>query len=159
MGRFITQPWLALIPVAFFGGLFLWRRQRTLLLPASVWLLYLIWELGLFLSCDYSNGECNIRVDLLILRWILFAVSLFGAMTFLWGLLRKRKSGEDAPTILVITGFLGFFATLLGAGLSGASENSWLGWSAAASVLLGCGLWGLVDLLRTRGSKTGADHV
>lgn len=159
MGVFITQPWVALIPVALFGALFLWRRQRVLLLPTLVWLVYFIYELGLFLSCDYSNGECNIRVDLLLISWIMVGVNLFGALALVWGLFRRRLSGEDRPTILVITGFVGFFATLLGAGLADASATSWLGWLAAASVLLGCGIWGLVALLRSRSARTGEDHV
>lgn len=69
---FVANPALiALIAGLFFGAFLLirnteWARTRrinTLLIPATVWLLWAIWEWGVMTF----SPEANIRVDLLII--------------------------------------------------------------------------------------------
>lgn len=65
---FVQNPALiALISGIFFGAYLLLRgntalRSRALLVPATAWLLWAVWELAITLF----SPEANIRVDLLL---------------------------------------------------------------------------------------------
>ena len=63
---FIANPALALIPVALFALAWLASRSRATLVMAGLWLIYALLEFGnkARITC---SGECNIRVDLLVI--------------------------------------------------------------------------------------------
>jgi hypothetical protein len=85
LGVFILWPWLALVPVAAFGVLYARSRASIVLVAALAWLGYLVYESAIKLRW-LCSGECNIRVDLLVLYPLLLLVSVIA----LWRGLRGR---------------------------------------------------------------------
>jgi hypothetical protein len=75
MSVMIDQPWIALIPASLLAALYFFRRRRFVLVVAAVWALYAIDEYGnkLRILC---SGECNIRVDLLLIYPLLLLLTL-----------------------------------------------------------------------------------
>lgn len=84
MGILIEWPLLALIPLAAFLALFIWSRSRLALVAALLWALYLPYELAMKhrILC---SGECNIRVDLLLIYPGLIVVSVLAVITAIRG--------------------------------------------------------------------------
>jgi hypothetical protein len=66
LGVFIVWPWLALVPAAAFIVLAWTRRHAVVVVTALAWLAYAAWEAGMKLRL-LCSGECNIRVDLLLI--------------------------------------------------------------------------------------------
>ena len=66
LGIFIAWPALALVPAAVVGYFYIGSRSRVVLVTALLWLAYFPYELGMKLRI-LCSGECNIRVDLLLL--------------------------------------------------------------------------------------------
>jgi hypothetical protein len=85
LGVFILWPWLALVPVAAFGVLYARSRAGSALAAALAWLGYLVYESAIKMRW-LCSGECNIRVDLLVLYPLLLLVSVIA----LWRGLRGR---------------------------------------------------------------------
>jgi len=83
MAVLIEEPWLAAVPCALFLALYSLSRSRMVLAAAAAWLLYLPYEYSLKLRI-LCTGECNIRIDLLILYPLLALVSVAGIIAFLW---------------------------------------------------------------------------
>jgi hypothetical protein len=70
---FIDWPLAALAPAALLGAGYFFRRRRLVAITACLWLGYAIYE-SLMKARVLCSGECNIRVDLLLispLLWIL----------------------------------------------------------------------------------------
>jgi hypothetical protein len=88
---FIRQPWLALIPAAAFAVLFWASSRRAVGAAAVLWLLYALYEYGIHRRW-LCSGECNIRVDLLLLCPVLWLVSLVAAIA---GINALRRSPES----------------------------------------------------------------
>ena len=86
LGIFIQWPWLELVPIAAFGVLYAHSRAGSALAAALAWLGYLPYEYAMKLRW-LCSGECNIRVDLLVLYPLLLLVSLIA----LWRGLRSRR--------------------------------------------------------------------
>lgn len=73
----IESPWLALVPAVVFG-LAAWRSGRGLTWIAAIsWAVYAGYEWAMH-ERILCTGECNIRVDLLLLYPILLVLSLVG---------------------------------------------------------------------------------
>ena len=75
---FIQWPLAALVPAALLGAGFFFRKRRLALIAALLWLGYAIYE-SLMKARVLCSGECNIRVDLLLispLLWILTLVAI-----------------------------------------------------------------------------------
>ena len=76
---FVRYPLGAAAPVLAFFFLYLFKRKKTALVAAFSWLLYTFYELRM--KHRYlCSGECNIRVDLLLIYPVmagLTAVALF----------------------------------------------------------------------------------
>jgi hypothetical protein len=89
-GIFIPRPWMALIPAAVFGGLYVLFRSRTALVAAIAWLVYVAWELTIKLRWTCS-GDCDIRVDLLLLYPVLLAISVLAIVSAVVRLLRRTR--------------------------------------------------------------------
>ena len=85
LGIFVAWPWLALVPAALFVALNRVAHRRLVSVTALFWLLYALYEFSMQQRWMCS-GECNIRVDLLLIYPVLAAVSLLGLI----GLLRGR---------------------------------------------------------------------
>ena len=63
---FIDQPWLAAAPALGFLGLWMLTRLRSALTAAVLWGLYGAWEYAIWAG-HACSGDCNIRVDLLLI--------------------------------------------------------------------------------------------
>ena len=77
MAVLIQQPLLAAVPGGLFMVLYAGSRRRLVLVVAGAWLLYVPYEYGMKLRI-LCSGECNIRVDLLILYPALLLISAVG---------------------------------------------------------------------------------
>ena len=75
LGVFIAWPVLALLLAAIFGALYVRCRSRVVLATALMWLAYFPYEMGMKLRI-LCSGECNIRVDLLLLYPVLLLLSV-----------------------------------------------------------------------------------
>ncbi len=75
MGIFIASPLLALAPAALFFWVHRIRRRPVVLAAAVLWLLYAGYELAMQRRW-LCTGECNIRVDLLLIYPVLALLSL-----------------------------------------------------------------------------------
>ena len=72
---FIILPLATLVPAALFGWLYYRYRVWTGLLSALLWLVYSLYESGMYLRI-LCSGECNIRIDLLIIYPLLILMTL-----------------------------------------------------------------------------------
>jgi hypothetical protein len=70
----IAYPALALVPGILFGLLYAHRRRAVVLVAALAWFAYVPYEYALKLRI-LCSGECNIRVDLLLLYPFLLVLS------------------------------------------------------------------------------------
>lgn len=88
----VTVPLLALGPAALFALLARWRRRRLAGGAAIAWLLYAGYEVAMQqrLLC---SGECNIRIDLLLLHPLLGVLSLAALLATAWPGRSRRTSG------------------------------------------------------------------
>ena len=79
MDVLVRDPWLAAIPCAIFLALYAASRRPVVLAAAIAWLVYLPYEYAMKRRI-LCGGECNIRVDLLLLYPVLLALSLAAAV-------------------------------------------------------------------------------
>ncbi len=86
LGMFIKYPFLA----AVIGGIFIAvgsrARRRGAVAVGVTWLLYAAYETGMQQRW-FCTGECNIRVDLLLIYPILLLISAVAV----YGLIRGRR--------------------------------------------------------------------
>jgi hypothetical protein len=85
---FIPQPWLALVPGAVCLGLYGVSRRKLTAAAAIAWLLYAPYEYAMHRRW-LCTGECNIRVDLLLLYPLLIVLSLAAAALTAHSLVRR----------------------------------------------------------------------
>jgi hypothetical protein len=78
----IEYPATALLPAALFAAGFAWKRGALCALCCVLWVIYCGYEF-LMKNRVLCSGECNIRVDLLILYPALSLVSLAGIVEVL----------------------------------------------------------------------------
>jgi hypothetical protein len=84
----IGSPWLALLPAGVFALLYAASRRRFVVVTAILWLVYGAYEYGMHRRW-LCTGECNIRVDLLLLYPFLFLVSVAAATIGIRAILRR----------------------------------------------------------------------
>jgi hypothetical protein len=72
---FIAYPLLALAVAAGFLALHVWSRRRLVLGAGLAWLFYAAYEFGMQQRW-LCTGECNIRIDLLLLYPLLALLSV-----------------------------------------------------------------------------------
>ena len=82
MAVLIDQPWLGAIPGAVFLWLWIRSRRRLVLAAALAWLLYLPYEYSMKWRI-LCSGECNIRIDLLLLNPALVVLSILAVVSAL----------------------------------------------------------------------------
>ena len=85
----MIAPWAAFIIAALFAGLWYRARRLLILLTAVLWGLYGVYEMLMYFRV-LCSGECNIRVDLLLIYPLLLLMSALSAGLFF---LRRRSSG------------------------------------------------------------------
>jgi phosphatidylserine synthase len=93
MSFFIAYPpWAGIVGIVFLV-LFRVSRRRASAVAAAAWLLYGAYEMGMRLRW-LCSGECNIRVDLLLIYPVLLVISAFALVGFArWLALREREPG------------------------------------------------------------------
>lgn len=84
---FIDWPLAAFIPAAIFGALYFVNRRGGVMVAALCWAGYATLE-TLNKARVTCSGECNIRVDLLVIYPALWIVSLVGVVLLFFP--RKR---------------------------------------------------------------------
>lgn len=87
MAVLIEHPLLAAVPGAVFVALFAVSRKLLVLTAAAAWLAYLPYEYAMKLRL-LCTGDCNIRLDLMVLYPVLLIVSVVGVAVFARALVR-----------------------------------------------------------------------
>lgn len=90
MTLFIEWPLLALVPAAILAVFYRVSRSRFALVTALLWATYAAYEYGMHRRW-LCTGECNIRVDLLML-YPLLLIMTFVAGTITARAVRRRRS-------------------------------------------------------------------
>lgn len=84
MGKvLIVIPIVALFPAVVFFWLFTKKGYQMLLIAALAWFFYIPYEYLMKFQI-LCSGECNIRVDLLLIYPILLLVSLIAVIRYFW---------------------------------------------------------------------------
>jgi hypothetical protein len=81
-GAFVERPFLALIPAAVFGWLYIRRRKWMILIAALAWLAYFPYEHTMKTACSSQPDQCDIRVDLLPIYFVLFLLSVLAIIAY-----------------------------------------------------------------------------
>ena len=85
---FIQWPLAALVPAGLLGAGFFLRRRSLMAITALLWLGYAIYE-SLMKARVLCSGECNIRVDLLLLSPVLWILTIVAVVQFF----RRKADG------------------------------------------------------------------
>jgi hypothetical protein len=93
MGYLVLLPAAALLPALACLGLWRWRPRRSALVAAIAWTLYTLYESGMKYRI-LCGGECNIRVDLLVIYPLLLGLTLLAVVSALWP---GRPTAPSAP--------------------------------------------------------------
>jgi hypothetical protein len=83
LATFIAFPWAALVCAAFLTVLWWWSRSKVAVAAAIVWVAYAGYEYLMF-SRVLCTGECNIRVDLLLIYPLLLLGSVAAIIHSIW---------------------------------------------------------------------------
>ena len=89
MGILIAYPWLALVASGYFALLWLTRRHRMSAVLALLWACYAGYEF-LMHARVLCTGECNIRLDLLLIYPVLLVLSIVAVVRSIRG--HKRSN-------------------------------------------------------------------
>ncbi len=82
MAIFIEYPWLAALLGVPLLGLGRWRGRRAAVAAGLAWLLYAVYETGMKQRW-LCSGECNIRIDLLLVYPMLLVLTVVGVVSLL----------------------------------------------------------------------------
>ncbi len=85
----IEYPWLGLVPAVLFFWFYSLSKSLFILNTAISWLAYVPYEYGMKLRL-LCTGECNIRVDLLLIYAVLAVASVGSLVVF--ALNRRRQA-------------------------------------------------------------------
>ncbi len=85
---FVDWPLAAFVPAVIFGGLYFVNRRVGILVAALCWAGYATLE-TLNKARITCSGECNIRVDLLVIYPVLWIVSILAVVLLFFP--RKRR--------------------------------------------------------------------
>lgn len=90
-GAFVDRPFLVLVPAVLFGWLYFRRRRWPILAATLAWLAYFPYERSMKTGtlCPGGPRQCNIRIDLLPIYFILALLSL-------WAIVAYVKAGRAA---------------------------------------------------------------
>src|ERR1044072_1274327 len=93
---FIPRPWLALGPGLLFGLFYIAVRHRFLVITAAVGVAYAVYEYTLYRRW-LCSGECDIRVDLLLIYPVLLLLSVAALVLLVVSLVRRRRHPLRTP--------------------------------------------------------------
>jgi len=79
---FIIAPFAALIPAGIFSWLYIKSSKWSCLATALLWFIYTLYEFGMYTRI-LCSGECNIRIDLLLIYPLLLLTSLWAIVSFI----------------------------------------------------------------------------
>jgi hypothetical protein len=82
-GAFVERPFLALIPAALFGWLYVRRRKWAILIATLAWLAYFPYEQMMKTACSSQPDRCDIRIDLLPIYFVLLALSVWAVVAYI----------------------------------------------------------------------------
>ena len=88
LAAFQTQPLFALLPAALFSAVWIISKLRLAMATAVLWLVYAGYEAAM-MARILCSGECNIRIDLLLIGPVLFVASAMALGTFAWWVIRR----------------------------------------------------------------------
>jgi hypothetical protein len=91
LSALIVYPGLALVAGVLFLRMYLKLKSSAALVASVVWGLYFVYE-SLIKAGVLCTGECNIRVDLLLLYPLLLIISLVAIVLYY----RKKSAGPSA---------------------------------------------------------------
>ncbi len=91
MAILVDQPWLALLPAALFASFAVATRSRAALVIAGFWAFYCLYELAMKWRI-LCSGECNIRIDLLLLYPLLLLATAIGLIAVVLGAVRRARA-------------------------------------------------------------------
>ncbi|HEX9871821.1 MAG TPA: hypothetical protein VGC99_25140 [Candidatus Tectomicrobia bacterium] len=91
MSLFIEWSWLALLPASLFLALYRVSRRRFVAAVAVTWSFYALYEYAMHRRW-LCTGECNIRVDLLLLYPVLVLISVIASIVAVWAMVRRRAA-------------------------------------------------------------------
>jgi hypothetical protein len=94
MAILIEWPALALVPAGLLFALALAARRRLVYGAACGWLAYAVYEYGMKWRW-LCSGECNIRVDLLLLYPALLVLTGVALVSGIRALRRRRPAGPS----------------------------------------------------------------
>lgn len=83
---FIVAPFLALLPASIFAWFYLKSRHWVVLIASFLWVLYTAYEYSMKLRI-LCSGECNIRIDLVLIYPLLLLISILAIMI----IIKKKK--------------------------------------------------------------------
>lgn len=90
VGVMLGLPVLALLPAALLAAFFIRCRRTIVLVAALTWFIYFLYELAMKLRL-LCSGDCNIRIDLLVIYPILAGITVTAVSTFLLETYRKGR--------------------------------------------------------------------
>ena len=88
MTLLIASPWLAFVPAALFIVAYEMTKRRLVFWTGVIWILYGLYEYGMKRRW-LCSGECNIRVDLLLLYPVLVLLTVVAAVVAIRAALRR----------------------------------------------------------------------
>jgi glycerol-3-phosphate acyltransferase PlsY len=88
---FILAPFLALVPAIVFICLYSISKRFFVLLAGLLWLVYMPYEYAMKLRI-LCSGECNIRVDLLLIYPLLLAISAIAIIIYIRHRVKSRRT-------------------------------------------------------------------
>lgn len=109
---FIATPILAIFPTLLYFWLFTVSKRFFVLSAGLLWLAYLCYESAIKLRI-LCSGECNIRVDLLLIYPILLLVSVLAIFLALRKNVNPSPNSSDTPQKRGFLYFLGKIASVL----------------------------------------------
>lgn len=91
MAILIGQPWLALLPAALFAAFAVATRSRIAFAVAATWAAYCLYELAMKWRI-LCSGDCNIRIDLLLLYPLLLLATAIGLIAVALAAVRRARA-------------------------------------------------------------------
>ena len=89
----VIMPYIAFIPAAIFAIFGRCKKSRLSLATSALWVLYGLYELGMYFRI-LCSGECNIRVDLLAIYPLLLGFSLLTLIMVIVKKIRQPKNSQ-----------------------------------------------------------------
>jgi len=86
---FILYPEVALLPVLILGLFYFKSKNKFILITTIFWLLYMVYE-KLHLLRILCSGECNIRIDLLLIYPVLTVLSVIAIFIGIKNLIKSH---------------------------------------------------------------------